>query len=339
MYYKMNFLWQIVILCVFLTKNCANSQHFEVIKEWTTLTYIFPKNWPSHDKNLYNPENVVPSGLEIVGDRIFVAMPRIYSGVPATLATADVGNSPVLNAYPNWDHHMAGLRRYSCNDTGLVSVYRMRVDSCNRLWVLDAGVSRSLEDFEVTCPPKILIYDLKTDQVVRRIEFPKAVLRGESLFTNFIIDETTSDPKNNCNDPFIYITDTIEPGIVVYDSKADLTWRVSHPNMFPNPDFSRGDILGNEFVFMDGIVGLAFDQEAAIVYFQPVATDRIFSVKRDALRIGPVPNGKELPVKTVIRKSSQGLGLACAPFGGNIYFNPFTETSIVAYNPHSNEQK
>lgn len=44
----------------------------------------------------------------------------------------------------------------------------MKIDSCNRLWALDAGVSRSLEDFEVTCPPKILIYDLNTDQVVRR---------------------------------------------------------------------------------------------------------------------------------------------------------------------------
>ena len=62
----------------------------------------------------------------------------------------------------------------------------MRIDSCNRLWALDAGVSRSLEDYEITCPPKILIIDLNINQVVRRIDFPREILRGESLFTNLV---------------------------------------------------------------------------------------------------------------------------------------------------------
>lgn len=30
------------------------------------------------------------------------------------------------------------------------------------------GISRSFEDYEVTCLPKILVYDLKTDRIVRR---------------------------------------------------------------------------------------------------------------------------------------------------------------------------
>ena len=93
----------------------------------------------------------------------------------------------------------------------MVSVYRLRLDSCNRLWVLDAGISRSLEDYEKTCPPKILVFDLKTNQVVRRIDFPQGVLRGESLFTNLIIDETTSK-AGTCDDVFVYISDTVEPG-------------------------------------------------------------------------------------------------------------------------------
>lgn len=87
----------------------------------------------------------------------------------------------------------------------------MRVDSCNRLWLLDAGISRSLEDYERTCPPKILVIDLNTDTVVRRIDFPKGILRGESLFTNLVIDETTSQSAT-CDDVFVYITDTVEPG-------------------------------------------------------------------------------------------------------------------------------
>lgn len=63
-------------------------------------------------------------------------------------------------------------------------------------------------------------------------------------------------------------------GIVVYDSGKDLTWRVSHPAMYPDPDFAESTILEHRFTLMDGVVGIAFDQEAGIIYFQPLATDR-----------------------------------------------------------------
>ncbi len=45
-----------------------------------------------------------------------------------------------------------------------------------------------------------------------RIDFPREVIRGETLYTNMIIDETTSRPENHCDDVYIYITDTVEPG-------------------------------------------------------------------------------------------------------------------------------
>lgn len=164
-----------------------------------------------------------------------------------------------------------------------------------------------------------------------RIDFPPEVIRGETLFTNMIIDETTAQPNNNCDDVFVYITDTVEPGehargwhsaggsattersshathnsdasrfrhfaechflndffllfvwffilptiaaIVVYDSGRDLTWRLSHPAMFPDPNFAQSNILGQRFTLMDGIVGITFDPTIGVIYFQPLATDR-----------------------------------------------------------------
>lgn len=62
--------------------------------------------------------------------------------------------------------------------------------------------------------------------------------------------------------------------IVVYDSGRDLTWRLTHPSMFPDPNFAQSNILGSRFTLMDGIVGLAFDPNIGVVYFQPLATDR-----------------------------------------------------------------
>lgn len=62
--------------------------------------------------------------------------------------------------------------------------------------------------------------------------------------------------------------------IVVYDSGRDLTWRLSHPAMFPDPNFAQSNILGHRFTLMDGIVGITFDPSLGVVYFQPLATDR-----------------------------------------------------------------
>ncbi|XP_058812459.1 major royal jelly protein 1 [Topomyia yanbarensis] len=314
----------------------------ETVKQWSLLSYNFPWDYPASNKEFYNAENIVATGIEVGYDRIFIATPRLFTGVPATLSSIPRGNqgdSPALQAFPDWTHHTAGTKQYNCSDIGLVSVYRIRIDSCNRLWALDAGVSRSLEDFEVTCPPKILVYDLHSDRVVRRIDFPPEVIRRESLYTNIIIDETTSRPENNCDDVFVYITDTVAPGIVVYDSGKDLTWRVSHPSMYPDPDFAESTIMEHRFTLMDGIVGLAFDEEAGIIYFQPLATDRLFSVTTAALRSGPLPFGQELPVKLVGRKSSQGIGLGASPRGGTIFYAPFTETAVASWNPRTNEHQ
>uniref|UniRef100_A0A182QQT8 Bee-milk protein n=1 Tax=Anopheles farauti TaxID=69004 RepID=A0A182QQT8_9DIPT len=331
------------VLLVHNTPCLADDLHkMEVVKQWNLLNYNFPWDYPASSKEFYNPENVVATGMEVGYDRIFIATPRLFSGVPATVSSiprGTNGDSPVLQAYPDWTHHRAATKEYNCSDIGLVSVYRLRIDSCNRLWALDAGVSRSLEDFEVTCPPKILVYDLHTDQVVRRIDFPPEVVRRESLYTNIIVDETSSRPENNCDDVFVYITDTVAPGIVVYDSGKDLTWRVSHPAMYPDPDFAESSILEHRFTLMDGIVGLAFDMEAGIVYFQPLATDRIFSVTTAALRAGPLPFGKELPVKLVGRKSSQGIGLGVSPRGGTIFYAPLSETAVASWNPRTNEHQ
>ncbi|XP_070509221.1 dopaminechrome tautomerase [Chironomus tepperi] len=330
------------LVSLIINTNCVGEPPLEVIKQWTVSNFNFPHDWPSNDKNFYDPEKIVTTGFEIGSDRIFLATPRLFSGVPATISYVSrntVGDSPVLKAYPDWSHHQSGLKQYNCSDIGLVSVYRLKIDSCNRLWAVDAGVSRSLEDFETTCPPKILIYDLNTNEVVRRIDFPKEVVRKDSLFTNIIIDETTSKPENNCDDAVVYISDTVEPALVVYDSGRDLTWRLSHPSMYADDAFATSRIGNDRFNLSDGVVGLAFDEESRTVYFQPLATDRLFSISTAALRAGPLPVGKELPVKLVGKKSSQGIGLGASPYGGDIFFAPFTETAIAQFNPRTNEQR
>lgn len=86
---------------------------------------------------IFRLENTVFTGFEVTSNRIFLATPRLRDGVPATLSTiprnTPPGSSPVLSAYPDWSLH--GAIRGDLNCTGLISVYRIRADSCNRLWV------------------------------------------------------------------------------------------------------------------------------------------------------------------------------------------------------------
>lgn len=86
---------------------------------------------------IFRPENTVFTGLEITENRIFVAFPRLYSGIPATLGTiprhTPPGSSPNIQPYPNWNFHGIDRSNDTCDE--LISVYRIRQDSCNRLWV------------------------------------------------------------------------------------------------------------------------------------------------------------------------------------------------------------
>ncbi|XP_050297860.1 protein yellow [Anthonomus grandis grandis] len=323
------------LLCASMSGYGLN---LEVINQWSLLQFDPPYGFESVD---FRPENTVFTGLEITDDRIFLAMPRLRAGVPATLATiprhTQPGSSPKPQPYPDWSFHGAGLgldNVTSCD--GFMSVYRMRLDSCGRLWVLDAGVMTSIDDFQRLCNPKLVVFDLKTDQVVRRVEFPKEVLRPATLLANLIIDESI---QGTCDSAFLYLADTAAPAIVVYDALRDRTWRVTHPSMFPDPNFATYTITDESFTLPDGVVGLAHSPKLATLFFQPLATDRIFSIPTAALTKGPPAEFEEVPVSLAGRKSSQGLGLALNPNDDTLYFSPLTETSLASWNPLTNQQQ
>ncbi|XP_045478064.1 major royal jelly protein 1 [Harmonia axyridis] len=314
----------------------VNALDLEVVNQWNLLDFKFRYDYST--VRSFRPENTVFTGLEITRDRYFLSMPRLRSGVPATLATiprnSPPGSSPALEAYPNWSFHSAGSGNVSsCSE--LVSVYRIRQDSCNRLWVLDSGIMTSLEDFRPVCPPKIIIFDLHTDRIVRTIVFPREVLRPNSLLTNLVIDESL---QGTCDKAFVYISDTAAPAIIVYNSAQDTAWRMMHPTMYPDPDFSDYTIQGEMFSLMDGVVGLAFSPKQATLYYQPLATDRIYSIRTSALTKGPLAENEALPIELVGKKASQGLGMTVDERDDTLYFSPLTETSVATWNPVSNKQ-
>ena len=93
------------------------------------------------------------------------------------------------------------------------------------------------------------------------------------------------------------------------------------------------------FEIPDGIIGLAFSPNLAILYYNPLATDRIFSVPTSALQAGPPSFGEQIPVAFIGRKSSQGPALIVDPRDDALIFSPLTETAIAAWHPQSNRQR
>lgn len=63
------------------------------------------------------------------------------------------------------------------------------------------------------------------------------------MLTNLVIDDQTEVSHlqdgflGDCDNVFIYMSDSTNPGILVYDARRDTAWRLSHPFMYPDPDF------------------------------------------------------------------------------------------------------
>ncbi|KAI4502100.1 hypothetical protein M0802_002782 [Mischocyttarus mexicanus] len=315
----MRFLFPLILLARSLINN-IHAENLETLMEWSFMDFLLPYDRDFYER--YRPENIVPTGIEVSWRRIFISTPRLRDGVPATLSyiprNIPLGSSPKLQAYPSWDWHTAGKGEINCSQ--LISVYRTRLDRCNRLWVIDSGVMTSIDNFTPVCSPKLLVFDLHTNTLVRQYVFPREVLRPNSLLTNLIIDDTKS---TSCDDVFIYISDTAGPGLQIFDGANNTSWRI-----------------GEEiFELPDGIIGLALSPRQGMLYYQPLATDRLFSVPTSALQAGPLPFGQQLPVSLIGKKSSQGVPLVVDPKDDSILFSPLTETAIASWQPQTNNQR
>lgn len=107
--------------------------------------------------------------------RTFVTIPRFRDGVPVTLGYVVQGrNGSLIQPYPAYSWHR--VTRSNCN--GITSAFRVAIDSCFQMWVLDSGIIGSKQK----CPPQLLVFDLKSDTLMRRYRFPAKQYTTSSKF-------------------------------------------------------------------------------------------------------------------------------------------------------------
>lgn len=196
-------------------------------------------DWPSEDvkqqwltSKKYIPENNLPLGLERWNNKLFLTIPRWKPGVASALNYVDLDDtnlSPKFKPYPSWEDNDFDLPSNGSGmalkkDSNVISPFRVRADECDRLWVQDSGAADIFGDYDPVAPASVVIFDLKTDTLIRRFVIPESLTKENSFIANVIIDV---DP-NDCDNAYAYLPDLGSYALVVYSFKENKAWRVSH---------------------------------------------------------------------------------------------------------------
>ncbi|KAK5644623.1 hypothetical protein RI129_005923 [Pyrocoelia pectoralis] len=281
-------LWKLLIaINIFATVYAAVLQ--EVFK-WRDVGFA----WPSEEikrealqNQDYIPANNLPLGLARWRNRLFVTVPRWKAGVASSLNyiplnTSD--SSPALIPYPSLKANSLPKNGETLEDNHIISTFRIEVDACDRLWVMDTGLADILGSAEQYSKPALVVFDLNTDRLLRRYEFKPSDLKESSFLANVVVDVQ----HDRCDEAFAYIPDLGGYAIVVYSWKNNESWRVNHNYFHFDP--LNGDLTvgGINFQWKDGIFGLALSRVMRkgyrTLYFHPLVSTHEFSVSTEVLR-------------------------------------------------------
>jgi len=259
----------------------------------------------------------MPTGVAISKHgRLFVNFPRWGDQVDYTVAEVIDGKTV---PFPN-----ANINAYQEGNQAdhLVAVQSVVVDPKDRLWILDTASIKMGEP--LANGPKLICVDLKDNQVVQTIHFPENV----ALKTTYLNDVRFDLNRGKAG--YAFITDSSDKGangIIVVDLATGESWRKlnDHPSTKADPNFVPS--VEGEFLMVReagkpeepikmGSDGIAIDVKKGLLFYCPLASHKLYSVKIDAL---VDRNLTDEQVAQTIRELPQrdfaSDGLECAPDG------------------------
>lgn len=124
-----------------LPEPSVEERQFKVVYEWQTLSFAY-RSQEERDNAMYSgayiARNNLISDVKAFANRLYVTVPRMLPGVPATLgwiiAPDDNGRTdPEIEPFPSWDMNAIG------NCSALQFVQGIAVDTDGIMWVIDSG--------------------------------------------------------------------------------------------------------------------------------------------------------------------------------------------------------
>jgi len=261
---------------------CQCNDNLQIVFEWKQIDFEFQsvqQRAEAINNETFVPGNIIPMGIEVYQNRLFLTLARWKDGVPASLAYINLNDtttkSPKLKPYPSWSAHLYEPRE-------VVSPFRVRADACGRLWVLDSGIIGALEEDVQKEPPALVVYDLHNDNLLRRFQFPADQVHNDSAFANIAVEDT------DCDNTFVYITDIFNPALLVYSWKNDDSWRVTHNYFHPDPLATNYTIGNISWHWDDGLFGISLSKPMSdgysTLYFHPLSSTNEFAVSTRVLQ-------------------------------------------------------
>lgn len=213
----------------------------------------------------YTPRDLIGMRCQRAGTSTLCAFPRYKSSNPITLSrvyATKKGCDVKFEPFPCWSEQEEG----NCN--ALQSVTDLYSDG-DYLWVLDVGVTQSLRTPVQRCPPKVVVYDVKTGKKLKTINLARFVTDKSRL--QYIQVECLKGGR--C---YVYVSDAGNNAIIVYDVYGGRGYRVILPKAVHLGCRYR-DVL---YVF------LSKHKEGTRLYFTYLGGSRLFAIKTEHLRKG-----------------------------------------------------
>uniref|UniRef100_A0A182QDH9 Bee-milk protein n=1 Tax=Anopheles farauti TaxID=69004 RepID=A0A182QDH9_9DIPT len=252
----------LLILPLHLASGQYYGQQLKSVIEWKAADFVFPTPQERAEAlatGRYKPENCIPLDMDVdysnpARSRLFVTIPRFVDGIPYTLGKVSRNQGPSGSLIEPFPNAAIQARPENNNCQGIVSVFRVKIDECNRMWVLDTG---KIGEKRI-CLPQLLVIDMKTDAIIHRYRIPESQLVCEvSLLVNLLVDVQDPAPLGSCQNTKVYMADVTAPGMIVYDMSRGKSWRITNKQMHPNPDYGTFTVSNESFDLMDGIVAMA----------------------------------------------------------------------------------
>ncbi|XP_045493043.1 protein yellow-like isoform X1 [Colias croceus] len=232
----------------------------------------------------------LPLGVARWKNKLFVTVPRWRKGVASSLNYVDIDGpqDQPLKPYPSLkDNLVADTAKELPSNSSIICVYRVYVDACDRLWVMDAGLADILGSPNQVAGPSVVIFDLNTNQLLHRYFFKVEDMKEDSFFANIVVDVD----KDKCDEAFAYVPDLGGYGVVVYSLKDNDSWRVAHHYFHFDPLAGSYNVSGIEFHWTDGVFGLALSEPREngyrTMFFHAFSSTKEFCVSTELLRNYP----------------------------------------------------
>jgi sugar lactone lactonase YvrE len=316
----------------------------EVVEEWVTADYDWDEQ--ARASALASGEYIIEhntiTGIKVCGpgvstrcleEQVFVTVPRWATGVPGTLNLV-VHNSTghaVLRPWPS-------LEAQSPHDCEKIQyVQSMEIDPRGIMWVVDVGRKYFTEPEAVdnSCPPKMVLVDVPTGEIVETYVFPSEVTPYDGAFLNDIVVDVPNEVA--------YLTSTGNNAsdlgaLVVYDRRFKRSRRFEDRTTHAENLGADIQIHGSDFTRnLAGfpVDGIALSPRADRLYYCPLGGFHLYSIDTAILR--DFTSSLSSVATTIIdhgAKPSNNDGMAMGS-DGDLFFGGITTDTLYRWTPAS----